>query len=117
MIEKEDIRLKKCDHNEGAKFWYCPEILVEEKRLFRTKEKWIEPYFVNYETLETEYRLSSISPWDDVRLKEFLEQCYKWVNSHDGDDNWKIVDHAEYDRIYKENRKRMLEKNKYVYLK
>ena len=117
MIEKEDIRLKKCDHNEGTKYWYCPEILVEEKRLFGYKEIWIEPYFVNYETLETEYRLKSISPWDEVELECFLMQCYEWVNSHDRDDNWKIVDHAEYNRIYEEYRKQILEKNKYVYFK
>lgn len=117
MIEKENIRLKKCDHNEGSKYWYCPEILVKEKRLFGTKEVWFKPYFVNYKTLETEYRINTISPWDEAGLKEFLEQCYEWINSHDGDDNWKIVDYDEYDRIYEKHRKQQLEKNKYVYLK
>lgn len=114
MIDKEHIRLCKSSYNVDGRYWYHPEILCN-RGVFWFNE-WLEPYAVNYKTLGTAYKIESINPRNETKLHDFLQECLDWVNYYENQEDWKIVDKDEYNRIYDLRQRQKCNKNKYVYL-
>lgn len=76
MIDKDKIRLSRRSYNVDGRYWYKPEILIKTKCLFFSCEEWITPYFVNYKTLETDYKIDSINPHNEYGLKNIYKNVW-----------------------------------------
>jgi len=116
MIDKDKIRLYKKSYNVDGKYWYVPQILFKTNYLFFSHEEWLTPYCVNYKTLETDYRIHSISPRNEYELKRYLQECLEWINKYENDKDWKIVTYDEYKKVCDKAQEIRRNKNKYVYL-
>ena len=118
MITKEDIRITKGDYNTDGRFWYYPEIRRKHHSwLFGDSYSWERVYPVNYKTLSFSSKLTAISPHNDTALQAFLQECYNWVKYYDEEEDWKLGNRDEYNRVYELAQTKRQQHNNNVYFK
>lgn len=118
MITKDDVRITKGSYNTDSKYWYYPEIRKKKHNwLFGDSYWWEHVYAVNYNTCSAIYKLTSISPRDEYALQNFLKECYDWIKYCEEQEDWKLVNHEEYKRVYDLSQAKRRSCNNNVYFK